>query len=329
MLNRARLKQTYFTLLRLARQDARLLRQIQARELVVILNLHQVSPHQNHFWPPLAPQVFEDLLIFLKQHFEVTRFDALGQSDGASGARPRAILSFDDGYYNFVEYAQPLLEKHRLAANLNIIPECVETGKPIWNVRLYDFLNATSCSLINDLQLPGFTERLNDDSAASKTSFGLRLSHFLKNRSRHEREALWPQIEGLMAKAGPHRVTRMMSADDVRAAAQNHEIGAHSFGHESMAFENDEFFRADARLCFDYFSATLRLPLSIYAFPNGSHRAGQSEWLRQEGIEHVLLVGERFSTVETHVHPRFTIYGLSAAETRFQALGYHGRKTLT
>lgn len=325
MLNRARLKQAYFTLLSLARLDARLLRQIQARGFMVVLNLHQVSPQQNHFWPPLTPSVFEDLLIFLKEHFEVTRFDALAAT---RSSRPRAILSFDDGYYNFVEYALPLLEKHKLTANLNVIPDCLETGKPIWNVQLYDFLNVAPRRLINDLRLPGFDERLNDDGATSKTSFGLRLSHFLKNRARQEREALWPYVEALMAKADACPVTRMMTADDVRAAARRHEIGAHSFGHESMAFEDDDFFRADVRRCFDYFSATLRLPLSIYAFPNGSHRAGQSEWLRQEGIKHVLLVGERFSTVEARVHPRFTIYGLSAVETRFQALGYHGRAAL-
>lgn len=326
MLNRAQLKQGYFTLLRLARQDARLLRQIQARELLVVLNLHQVSPHRNDFWPPLNPSVFEDLLIFLKRHFEVTRFDALGET---KGERPKAILSFDDGYYNFVEYAQPLLEKHKLMANLNIIPECADTGKPIWNVRLYDFLNAAPRKLINELRLQGFAETLGDESAASKTRFGIKLSHFLKKRARREREALWPHIEALMAKAGTFPMTRMMSVDDIRAAARRHEIGAHSFAHESMEFEDDEFFRADARRCFEYFRETLRLPMNVYAFPNGSHRAGQAEWLRQQGVEHVLLVGEQFSSARTRVHPRFTIYGLSAIETRFQALGYHGRKALT
>ncbi len=325
MLNRAGFKKMFFTLLHLARQDARLLQQIQARELVVVLNLHQVSPHQNHFWPPLSPRVFEDLLIFLKQHFEVTRFDALAQT---TDAHPRAILSFDDGYHNFVEYAQPLLEKHNLTANLNVIPECVETGKPIWNVRLYDFLNVVPRSLINELRLPDFTERLDDDSATNKTRFGLRLSRFLKNRAVCERDALWPHIEALMGKADVFPVTRMMNAEDVRAAARKHEIGAHSFAHESMAFQDDQFFQDDSRRCFDYFRTKLRLPLTIYAFPNGSHRAGQPEWLQQAGVEHVLLVGERFSTVRERVHPRFTIYGLSAVEARFQALGYHGRKTI-
>ena len=69
MRGRDTLKDLYFRLLRLAGSDRRLLGNIRKQDLVVILNLHQVSPVSNPFWPPLDPQVFDELLRFLKKIF--------------------------------------------------------------------------------------------------------------------------------------------------------------------------------------------------------------------------------------------------------------------
>ena len=327
MFDRSTLKKTYYTLRRLLGEDGRLLRKIRERQLVPVLNLHQVSPHTNPFWAPLDPRVFEDLLVFLKRHFDVVLLRDLATA-AAPGDRPRVVLSFDDGYHNFVEYAMPLLERHGLAVNMNVIPACAESGTPPWNVQLYDFLNSVPRSLVNEIHLPGFDHRLDDDSPAAKVRYGLRISRFLKQRPRAEREQLWPHVAGVMEKAPALETTRMMSTEEIREAARSHEIGVHSFSHESMEYEENSFFLEDLRRCSDYFAGALGAPLKIYAFPNGSYREEQIELLKREGVEHVLLVEERFARAGARVYPRFTIYGESPVEVRFQALGYNGRKSL-
>jgi peptidoglycan/xylan/chitin deacetylase (PgdA/CDA1 family) len=314
------LKALYFVLLKLAQQDKRLLRQIKQSDHLVILNLHQISPHNNPFWPPLSPDIFEDLLIFLKRHFQVLLFENL---DAAANDKPKAVLSFDDGYYNFMEYAMPLLAKHGMAANLNVIPACVESGLPPWNVQLYDFLNAAPRSLINELRLPGFNYLLESDGFDRKVQYGLKISSFMKNRPRREREELWREIVPVMAKA-KFKSTRMMSVTEIKQASM-HEIGAHSFSHESMAYEDEQFFCNDVEACIAYFQNVLNLPLTIYAFPNGSYRPKQINVLHQKGIKHVLLVDEKYATCAAPVYPRFTIYGLTRLEARFQALGYNNK----
>ena len=325
MISKTWLKRAYFSALALCGRDAALLRRIEREDLVVVVNVHQVSPHANPFWNPLHPKTFEELLIYLKRHFVVTGFtdDAPPRRE-----RPRAILSFDDGYFDFVEYAMPLLQKHGIRANQNVIISCVESGLPPWNVRLYDFLKLAPRSVINDIALPGFLHRLTGDDDDSKTRFGLALSRFLKNRPREAREGLWPAIEAVMAKAGVVGGTRMMSVDDVRQAAAVHEIGAHSFSHESMEFESNDFFEEDLDRCFAFFRDRLHLPLTIYAFPNGSHRREQIEMLRGRGIRHILLVDEKFGKAGNFVWPRFTMYGHSGPEVRFRALGYHAAGVL-
>jgi peptidoglycan/xylan/chitin deacetylase (PgdA/CDA1 family) len=321
VVSRSHLKRVYFTLMALLRRDARLLKKIRRDDLLLILNFHRISPERNPFWNPLHPAIFEDLLVFVKRHFDVVRF---GDIDSADRTRPLAVISFDDGYHDFVEYAMPLLHKHRLAANQNIIPACVDSGCPPWNVQLVDFLNSAPRTLINELQLPGFPNRLAGDDADGKTRYGVALSRFLKSRPARERAALWPAVTGLMERTA-WGMTRMMSLEDVRQAAGSHEIGAHSYSHESMAHESNEFFETDLNRCFDYFDRNLRLPLHVYAFPNGSYRPEHLAILQKSGIRHVLLVDEKFASRRSNVCPRFTIYGDSYQEAKFRALGYYSQ----
>lgn len=316
---REHLKVGYYFFQKILRKDASLLERIRRENLVVVLNLHQVSPRQNPFWSPLNPEIFEDLLLFLKENFEVVLFRELAE---IKSEKPLAVLSFDDGYYNFFKFAAPLLKKYGLRANMNIIPSCVESGNPMWNVNLYDFLNSAPEKLIGEINLPGFEHRLPNESFTAKVQYGLKISRFLKNRPRIEREELWTQIENLICKSDFQR-TRMMNREEIKEIAETHEIGVHSFSHESMEFEENSFFEEDLQKCVDYFDEKLRLPLDVYAFPNGSYRREQVKILQNKDIKHILLVGEDYATIGQNVFPRFTIYGSSKIETRFQALGFN------
>jgi hypothetical protein len=87
-----------------------------------------------------------------------------------------------------------------------------------------------------------------------------------------------------------------------------------------MEYETDEFLQEDVRRCSTFFRERLGLPMEIYAFPNGSCRAGQAEQVIGLGVKHVLLVGERFDRGR-QVHHRFTFEAHSRAELRYKALG--------
>jgi len=325
LVQRARLKSSYFTLLAALRMDRRLLRRISEQRLLTVLNFHRVSPHPAPFWPPLHPDLFDNLLEFLTRHFDVTRFS---DDEPSARRRPRVILSFDDGYYDFVEYAMPILKRHGVPANQNIIPACVESGQPPWTVRLYDVLNAIPRSLINEIRLDGFSQRLQGESPEHKLRYGLALSRFLKTRAREARAPLWEAITQIMAKAdGRIAHTRMMRLADVQSAAVDHELGAHAFSHESMAFETNAFFLDDLAKCRAFFERQLQRPMTIYAFPNGSYRPEQITLLREQGVRHILLADEGFARPGDRVYPRLMIYGESRIETRFQALGYRVKRT--
>ena len=73
------------------------------------------------------------------------------------------MLSFDDGYKDFIEVAVPLLEKRRIRVNHNVVPGCVESGRPPMNVELQDFIASAPAALLRETPLPGMPQGADPD----------------------------------------------------------------------------------------------------------------------------------------------------------------------
>lgn len=274
----------------------------------VILNLHRVAPDDRSSYRPLSPDIFDELLSFVKREFAVVTIGELG----ANTAKPKLVLSFDDGYRDFASYAAPILRKHGLRANQNLIPKCISTGLPPLNVIAQDFVGRAPAELVARIRIDGF-------SAPLDQRFGNRLSQFIKMRSQSEQDKLAEQLLPTFFEWDGFAPTAMMNLEEVRSI-RDHELGAHSYAHSSMEFETDEYLDEDVRRCGAYFKDEIGTPMTIYAFPNGSCREGQAERVLSQGVDHVLLVGEEFDT-GAHVHTRFTYDARSTSEARFKALG--------
>lgn len=315
---RRRLKHEYVRALAAARVE-RIMAQVHARsERVLILNLHRVSPDPNPFWPPLHPDAFRGLVAFVAGRCRVCRFAEL--ADPTTDRRPVAVLSFDDGCRDFVEYAMPILDEFDLPANHNVIGHAVRTGEPPFAIRVPDALNAVSVARLRGIRIEGFARRLEGDDDLARTRFGTALCAYLKELPPARRARVWSPVQALFEEAGTASWTRMMDQADVAAVAEaGHEVGSHSFSHESMAHLSAGEFEADLDLS-DALFAELGLPVDIYAFPNGSYRPGQIDVLLRRGIDHVLTIG-RPSRARTGVHPRQSIYGDTPAELRLRAVG--------
>jgi peptidoglycan/xylan/chitin deacetylase (PgdA/CDA1 family) len=285
----------------------------------LVLNLHRVSPRSSPSWPPLTPAVFDDLVEFLDRRCRVVTLDTLQSATSSASGRPPVVLSFDDGYQDFVEYAMPILARHGIRANLNVICGCVETGERPWHVRLYDFLDHAPEPAIRELQ-----RRLSVHPASGGTQAhrAAAISRQMKNVSARERADRLASVEDLLASAEVAEPTAMMSAADVVTAAEEHEIGAHAYRHDSMEFESNALLEDDLARCEAVFERVLGRPPSIYAFPNGSYREEQITLVQQRGIRHVLLMEERPSSPSAQVHPRITVTGQTASEARLRALAH-------
>lgn len=274
-----------------------------------ILNLHRVGPDDGSTYRPLDPLLFDHLLHFLKRHFSLVTVGELSSDTPL----PKMVLSFDDGYRDFLTHAAPILRRHGVRVNHNIVPACIESGLPPLNVMVQDFLGKAPARVAATLDIPGCPGRVSAAEAG-------RISHFIKMRNHEEQQRLRDALLSQMQRLGSFGATEMMTLDDIRSLPE-HEWGAHSYGHESMEFETDDYLDRDVERCGRWFREHLGRPMTIYAFPNGSCRPGQEERVLSLGLEHVLLVGEQFDRPGARVHHRFTFDARSRAEARFKALG--------
>lgn len=288
---------------------------LRSTQSLLILNLHSIGPPNEQAFSPLSREYFEALLRYLTRFFEIVTFSDL--ADLPKAKRPRVILSFDDGYRDFIETAVPLLRRYNVRVNHNVIPSCIESGLPPLNVLLASYVE----------QLPERAMQLfnSTDVRLGENLSALQLSEAISNHIRalpvSDQDRLKQSILPRIMDDGDCSITPMMSRDEVRQLSLEHEIGAHSFDHASMAMESDEYLRDDVNRCTEYFASALSTKLTIYAFPNGSYRPKQTAVVQSQGVDHVLLVGEGLSRADAHVHHRVTFDARSRPEVFFRGTG--------
>lgn len=294
----------------------RRLRLIAGSGALTILNFHRVAGDDESSYRPMDPFMFEALVTFLQPHFQFTTFAELDSNQAS--ARPKLILSFDDGYKDFIDVAVPILDRLKVRVNQNVIPECIETGLPPLNVVAQDFIGQAPEELLKAFSVPGLETK---NLVRNRDLMGLRVSAFLKNRRMTEQRSLAEDLWRQFSNYQEFKPTAMLSLNEVRQLASAHELGAHSYSHASMAFETPEFLENDLTRCRQYFRDSVGTDTKIYAFPNGSCNDSQIRQTRAAGFEHVLLVNDAFSRPHYRVHPRFGIQADTDREARYRALG--------
>lgn len=293
---------------------------------LTILNFHRVDDDRSSAYEGMAPKIFDELVGWLKGQFEIVTFAELESTHHTK--RPKLILSFDDGYKDFITTVVPILESHRVRANQNIIPASVESGLPPLNVMLQDFIGQAPDSLLRETPLPGFENASDRDAfTQDRVTAGRRASAALKRMPIAQQKAAMAALRPSFERFDGWRTTPLMTLEDLRQISAVHEIGAHSMEHATMAAETDDYVANDARECQHWFDRSLGLAPRVYAFPNGSLRPGHAEIVAAAGFDHILLVGEHFSHLDATEHGRITMYGHSMAEVRFRATGALARPT--
>jgi len=294
---------------------SRKLAAIRNANVLTILNVHRVCEGGNAC-QSLKPDCFEELVLFLSRNFQITTFGDL--HDDASSKKPKLILSFDDGYKDFINFAVPILDKHGIRVNHNLIPECIEDQLPPLNILAQDFVGTAPAELVRKLRIPGMEL---GGCLYDKKLLALRLSAFLKKKPIAEQKVLKDQLLPQFLAYDGFRPTQMMTLPEVRQLIGVHELGAHSFSHATMEFETDEYFLEDLARCKSYFKDAIKIPVDIYAFPNGSYRSQHIDLATKLGYRHILLTGHRFSHCSSTVHYRFGFAARSPQEAHFFAVG--------
>lgn len=105
-----------------------------------VLCYHSLNAGYDSDVEPLDPAMFEQHILFLKEHYTIARLSDLGTALKTGQALPQrsVVLTFDDGYLDNYETLFPILKKHDVPATIFLVSGFVDgrvrlKGAESWN----------------------------------------------------------------------------------------------------------------------------------------------------------------------------------------------------
>lgn len=97
----------------------------------LILMYHRIV--KEPLLPGIAPEVFEQQLKYLRQHFRVVPMAQLAEEIRTNTVKPYSVaITFDDGHGDFYTHAWPLLKQHQLPAALYVTTGFLDQKCWLW-----------------------------------------------------------------------------------------------------------------------------------------------------------------------------------------------------
>lgn len=253
---------------------------------VTILCFHRIQDDVNHVWPSLPVNSFHHLLKYINKHYHV----CLPGPQLYEAGKPKLIITFDDGYYDFVEYALPLLNKYRFPAIHHVVLHSVITGKPNWtyvlNMVVDDYMKSRRVLEIEEIK---YKVRITVQNAARESLY---LFHQFKKLVPDRRKQIMDRLAGTCI--GDLYFPRMMNVTDLQQCqASGIAIGSHGYYHDilneglSVAELQCEILESRQRL-----EQLLGKAVDHFAFPNGEYTASALELCGAAGYKYLYTTRE-------------------------------------
>lgn len=257
--------------LKRVRQGIRWLRSRGSDGAVILLYHRVAEPAQDPFGLCVSPARFEEHLQLLSTSFNVIPISDLVTKLPAGTLPPASVaVTFDDGYVDNLENAQPLLTRYHVPATVYVTSGC--PGGRFW----WDELATTV--LTGDLP-PKVSAPLGDDviewsSPVGTTAGRRRLLHDIHRTclglSRQAREALLQRVLACIT-GGDSGKARALDVDELVALARSDlvEIGAHTLSHCSLAHLSESDQRQEICGCKEQLQSLIRRDVRHFSYPFG------------------------------------------------------------
>jgi len=252
---------------RAARLD--LLARVANRRRLLIVTYHGIrkdeSPARN--WLLLPGSEFARQMEFLHAHYDVRPIDDV-LTESNSG-RPRACITFDDGYRNNLELALPVLERLRLPATIFLPTAFIGSSHLLWTTRL-DFAFRDADAPARDRFAAWASV---DAHARGKGTLSYRVADALKRMPPDERNEVLMRIFSLVPQPGPADLAphAFLTWEEVAAMEATGLVtfGAHTVHHEIVKNLDDAALHRELADSIAEIQRRCARPSTVFAYPNG------------------------------------------------------------
>ena len=234
---------------------------------IFIFNFHRVSNEHSPAFPPIPVKTFEKVIRLLNHQFIIIPQEALVEKLPDSTRKDFCVLTFDDGYSDFAEYALPILGKHKIPTTLHIVTDVATTGKMFWTQRLnkivetyYQLKMPIKCSSLSQ------TYTMRNDKEVEMTALDIYL-RLLEDDNRME---IINELASKITATIPE--TKMLTWQDLKSLPRDIvTIGSHAHTHNNLLKMSSDEITMELSKSFNLIKENIGVePLSI-AYPNGQY----------------------------------------------------------
>jgi len=254
---------------------------------LVVLTFHRVSDDVDQMWPPMPIESFRSLMEKLVKMFQIIDINNITKLPDDPG-QPFMVVTFDDGYSDFIENAVPILLDLGIPACQSVCPSLIDRKTPPWT-QVFS-LCLTSCE-DKYLKLP--------DGSNFKISQPVSQKVFLELCDRLYLVDDEIRKEWLDNLATNLNVTfdlySMMTWDDIRSCIKNgFSIGSHSYTHRNLSkIEDSELLEVEISYSRQRILEETGIAPSVFAFPNGLYNESSLKVVEKSGYSIALLCDEK------------------------------------
>ena len=221
-----------------------------------IIGFHGVSLEDEHERFPtlfISPESFERRLRFLSSHYEIVPLEEALRQHRARRIRPRqVVLTFDDGFYNFLGRAVPILKQCQAPATVYVATAEVESGEPTFNLLAKDVVLSTRRTSATGLpDAPDASRDLSTPAARTTVATAVVKALSRMCSTRAERQAFCETLARALdvdveAKLRSRAWDRLTPIELRQVAEDGFDVQLHTHSHRNVV-ENRERVRDEVR----------------------------------------------------------------------------------
>ncbi len=276
---------------------------------VRILLYHRVEYlNDDYNMQAVTPDHFEQHMMYLRDNYDILSLEESVESWFNNGTRDAVIITFDDGYYDFLYNAVPILEKYGIPATIFISTGNIDSDYENWtdnilravfsNVSQKDFFVFDNKYYHGRYPTRNYQEKYEFYQVVRRLFFILSI----EEKRRFEEKLLeWAGLD----RAG-RKDRRIMTSEEIKkvVAKKVISIGAHTVTHSSLKELSEAEQKFEIRESKSVLERITGKKVRLFAYPFGAYDNYSSatiELLRDAGFEKAVVAYPGNLTEDTNI----------------------------
>lgn len=290
-----------------------------------VLCYHRVEDISTDFnMLAVKPQNFRKQMEYLKENYDILRLDDINENIENEGSRDAVVITFDDGYYDLLSHAYPILERYEIPATMFIATGNIGTGRENWTdsiIRaLFDYTVYHESFELEDDFISGQWYTRSIQERLDLYTVLREIFRHISGEKKHDYEKKLLAWADLSLEKGRND-RRMLSVKELKILSQKPliTIGAHSVTHPSLkwiSLEEQKYELFESKKVLERITGQ---EINLFAYPFGTkddYTEQTIDLLKECGYKKAVTVQKRGIDSQTPNYeiPRYCVRNNDVAE---------------